>query len=98
MADLSHSAFMSYRDCQLIYRYGRHLGLVPRGAATNHDLLYGSAGHVALAALYSGRTLREVGESFKSAYPADLYPDPLPRNSSGKSQGNFLSALWRLHQ
>ncbi len=91
---LSHSALSTYRDCQLRYKYERVLQLTPRGGRPSHALRFGSAGHAALAKLYSGATLREVGESVKGAYPADEYPDPLPRYSPGKSQGNFLDALW----
>jgi len=91
----SFSSLSQYRNCQLLYKYGNHLGLVPRGAATNHDLLYGSAGHAALAALYNNEPIRAVGETFMNAYPAGLYPDPLPKYGQGKSQANFLAALWR---
>ena len=95
MSTLSHSALSLYRDCQLRYRYERQLGLTPRAGHASHDLRYGSAGHIALAALYSGDTLKHVGEAFMSAYPVDEYPSPLPRYASGKSQSNFLSALWK---
>lgn len=93
-SSLSFSAMQDYRDCELIYKYGRQLGLQLRGGRTSHDLRYGSAGHVALANLYKGETLRTAGESFMTAYPIDDYPDPLPRFAPGKSQQNFLNALW----
>lgn len=93
-SQFSHSALSLYRDCGLKYKYERLIRLVPRGRGVNHDLRYGSAGHEALAALYSGASLKDVGNAFKDAYPLNEYPDPLPTFSQGKSQSNFLAALW----
>jgi len=93
-SQFSHSAQSLYRDCQLKYKYERIVHLTSRGGQQNHDLRYGSAGHEALALLYSKASLRDVGNAFKDAYPLDQYPDPLPSHAQGKTQSNFLAALW----
>lgn len=90
----SHSAQSLYRDCGRKFQLDKLVHLVPRGHRIGHDLRFGSAGHEAMAALYSGAAIKDVGNAFKLAYPVDQYPDPLPSASQGKSQENFLAMLW----
>lgn len=93
-SQFSHSSLSLYRDCGIKYKYDKLTHLVPRSHRIGHDLRFGSAGHEAMAALYSGASIKDVGNAFKLAYPVEQYPDPLPSVSQGKTQENFLAMLW----
>lgn len=94
MTTYSHSALSLYRLCPLRFRYHYEHKLVPLGTANRHDLDFGSAWDAGLNALYAPNgSLSLAREAFSAAYPASVYPNPLPKRSQGKTVANGLAAL-----
>lgn len=75
MTRYSNSSINAYAFCPLSYRYKYGLKLHPIEAASVHDLVFGRAGHEALAALYTTNDLDKAKEALRAHYPVQLNPD-----------------------